>query len=245
MKYLKPSILAFSIFLCFAFRLIDKELDDNLVKVGETIVFSNKPLSDKHFVTASMSRSADDGSSFRLKNDKEGNFSLTNINQPNGPKQDDFVVFGCTGQLSRFTDNITFTFEKQKKNYFLINLDSGKVVAVFDSIVYLKLVSRNRKGNPAEYYCHEKDNSSVKYRSYSPGLTDSQKNAVEQRPANDNINLTAVPQGMKRNELYASVHKEKTLAHFTTIECKIEGNKILNFPAGNYILCEGKSLTID
>lgn len=245
MKYFRLPLFTLSICLCFAFRFIDRELDDNLLKVGETILFANKPILDEHFSTTSISRKSYDGSSFNLKKDKGDNWLLTNINRPNGPKQNDFAVLGCTGKLTRFADNITFTFEKCKKNYFLVNLDSGKVVAVVDSIEYLKLVSRDRKGNPAEYYCHEKDNSSVRYRSYSPGLTGSQKNAVEQRPANDNINVTAVPRGMKRNELYTSVHKDKTLAHFSTIECKIEGNKILNFPAGNYILCEGKSLTIE
>jgi hypothetical protein len=44
-----------------------------------------------------------------------------------------------------------------------------------------------------------------------------------------------------QDELYKAVHKEKTIAHFTTIECKIENNKIITVPS----LCEGNAFRIE
>jgi len=241
MKYFKLSIFTISVFFCFAFCITDKKLENHLLKVGETITFSNKPISDKHFTTTSMRKGAYDGSTFHLKSDKESNLSLTNINQPTGPNQDEIIIYGCTGQLKRNIDDVTFSFEKCKKKYYLINLDSARVVAVFDTISYLKLKSTNFNGNSAEFYRSEKDKSDVLYKSYSLSLEDKKTKKVYN---NTNINLMAVPKDMKKDDLFKTIHEEKTLAYFSLIEFKVENNKIVTFPKGNYILCEGNSFDL-
>lgn len=240
-KKMKWSILTIGVLFCFAFSITKNKLEKQLLQVGETIVFSNKPMLNIRYITSSMKVGAYDGTKFHLNIDSASNLSLSNLHQPNGPKQDDIHIFGCTGQMTRNEDNVTFRFEKCKNKYYLINLDSAKVVAIFDSISYLKVKSTNINGNAAEFYCADKAISSVINKSNPSSLV---INKTLEDNTQQNISITAVPSDIKINDLYKAVHKENTLAYFSSIEFKVENNKILTFPKGNYILCEGNSFDL-
>lgn len=245
MKTLKNPIALFLILACFSFKSFDEEVQKCFIKVGETISFSNKPDGTKS--SMSERKGAYDGSGFNLKIDTGNNMILSNITQSDGPKQDEFMLLGCTGSLTRSENNLTLDLTKYGRNYYLIHLESSAVVGTFDTIVRVILKSETAQRKPAEYYCQEKDRSGVHKKIAIPksnGLPTEQYPSANDVPEIRSIHLTAVPAEITKEELYASKHPSNTLAHFTKIEIELKGGKVIPFPSGSYILCEGNSFTL-
>lgn len=238
MKKIKFSILSFLIVLLCSFAVLDKELKKNLLQVGESISFSFNSKESKH-VLLSMKQGAYDGSGFHLDIDSNINIHVSHITQSTGPKQDEFTVVGCTGALTRYASHVSFRFEKNRKQYFLIDLNNAKLMDTFDSIIEVKLISSDLKGNPAAYYCSGK----ASYTSYSKSSNPNGDEAKRDiKPAS--IHLMSVPENIKRDDLFKEVHAANTLAQFSTIEIITSNNRIVRLPSGSYILCEGNTFEI-
>jgi hypothetical protein len=242
MKIFKLSIIAFMLLSTFSFTIHDKAFESNLLHVGESISFSNKPKHEKEISSFSMKKGAYDGSGFELKVDTGQNILLRSITQSNGPKQDELMVIGCSGSLTRNKDNVIFKFEKCRSKYYLIDLNNSKLIDSFDSIIQLSLSSSDIKGSPAEFYCSQKDKSAVHYKTSNPNAIEEQ---IDKKPKITNINLISVPADMKKEDLYKEVHKESTLAHFSNIELVTSTNRKVSLPSGSYILCEGNSFNLE
>jgi len=223
--------------LTFSFTLLDREFQDNLLRIGESISFSNKPKSFNEVTSVSMKKGANDGSGFDLTIDTGKNITLRRIRKSFGPKQDELLVIGCTGTMTRNKENVVFNFEKCRKKYYLIDMINAKLIASFDSIIQLSLSSTDISGNPAEFYCSQKDKSAV----YKTTSNQKDFERIDNKPAITDINLSSVPADMKKNDLFSKVHKENTLAHFSNIELVTSTNKKVNLPSGDYMICEGKS----
>ena len=241
MKILQNTIVAFVLILTFSFTILDKEFQDNLLKVGETISFSNKPKYIFERTSVSIKKGAYDGSGFDLTIDTGKNISLRSIKQSNGPKQDELLVIGCTGTLTRNKENVIFNFEKCRKKYYLIDMINAKLIDSFDSIIQLSLSSTDINGNPAEFYCSQKDKSAVHEETSNQNIV---LPKVRNTPKITDINLTSVPADMKKEDLFSKVHKESTLAHFSNIELLTSTNKKVNLPSGDYMICEGNSFNL-
>jgi hypothetical protein len=241
MKIIKNTLIAFVFLLTLSFTLKDKEFQDNLLKVGETIAFSNKPKYINELTSVSMTKGAYDGSGYALTIDTGKNITLRSIKQSNGPKQDELLVIGCTGTMTRNKENVIFNFEKCRKKYYLIDMINAKLIDSFDSIVQLSLSSTDINGNPAEFYCSQKDKSAVYEETSIPNIV---LPKVRNTPKNTDINLTSVPADMKKEDLFSKVHKENTLAHFSNIELLTSTNKKVNLPSGDYMICEGNSFSM-
>jgi hypothetical protein len=240
MKIFKNTIIAFLLLLTFSFTLLDKEFQDNLLRIGESISFSNKPKSFNEVTSVSMKKGANDGSGFDLTIDTGKNITLRRIRKSFGPKQDELLVIGCTGTMTRNKENVIFNFEKCRKKYFLIDMINAKLIDSFDSIIQLSLSSTDINGNPAEFYCSQKDKSAV----YKTTSNQKDFERIDNKPAITDINLTSVPADMKKNDLFSKVHKENTLAHFSNIELLTSTNKKVNLPSGDYMICEGNSFSM-
>lgn len=241
MKILQNTIIAFMFLLTFSFTIKDKEFQNNLLKVGETVSFSNKPKSFNQVTSVSMKKGAYDGSGFDLTIDTGKNIFLRSIKQSNGPKQDELLVIGCTGTLTRNKENVIFNFEKCRRKYYLIDMINAKLIDSFDSIIQLSLSSTDINGNPAEFYCSQKDKSAVHKETSNQNIV---LPKVRNTPKNTDINLTSVPADMKKEDLFKKVHKESTLAHFSNIELVTSTNKKVNLPSGDYMICEGNSFNM-
>lgn len=243
----KPtSVFAFILFLIIiSFKPMDKQ--EGLLKDGDTVVFSNKRDSGVTNSSSKHSKGAYDGSQHDLTIDNECNIVLSNIQQANGPKQDEFLLLGCTGNLTKKSDQVFLEFEKTRQEYYLINLDNAALVGTFEKIVRIVLKPEDALGNPAEVYCPEK----IASKGYSKTEVMGVDGKIIEVSDKDkycckitHINLTALPKGVKTKDLYVKEHKPETLAHFTKIEVVLEGGKTLTFPAGSYILAEGNSFSI-
>jgi hypothetical protein len=217
---------------------LDREFQDNLLRIGESISFSNKPKSFNEVTSVSMKKGANDGSGFDLTIDTGKNITLRRIRKSFGPKQDELLVIGCTGTMTRNKENVVFNFEKCRKKYYLIDMINAKLIDSFDSIIQLSLSSTDISGNPAEFYCSQKDKSAVHEETSNPNIVLPQ---IRETPKNTDINLTSVPADMKKEDLFSKVHKENTLAHFSNIELLTSTNKKINLPSGDYMICEGNS----
>lgn len=231
----------------FAFKNADSEMEKCIIKIGETINFSNKPFSEREKTSISMNKGAYDGSGYSLKIDTANYITISEISQSNGPKQDEFTLVGCTGNLIRNKESLTIQFEKCRKNYFLVNLDSSSLVGIFDTIFSIRLISEKLDGKPAEFYCPEKGRSGVHQRLVNLTSYDNPQNVSEDKyasPTIRSIHLKAVPFGIKNEDLYLAKHPLNSLANFTRIELKIPGGKTILVRQGSYILCEGNSFDL-
>lgn len=248
MKAIQISIAVLLLMGSSSFRISDDGLKDCFVKVGETITFSNKLASPNERSSMSMKKSSYDGVGFHCKIDTAQGIQLNNITYADGPHQDLLFVLGCTGSLTRGEENLTFTFEKCRKTYYLINLDDAKLVGEFDTIVRMVLKAETSVGKPAEYYCSEKDCSGLpkkEYRWTSKDSLNRQEAQTKYISVNSTIHLTAVPSDIKKDELNVAKHPGRSIAHFTKIEIETAGGVVKSFPQGSYMLCEGSSLLIE
>lgn len=237
---MKNKILLFILcsFSFFAFNNIEDTINQYLLKNGEEINFSNKLSVEGQKSFTTMSKKAFDKSGFKLISD-DGNIVISEISKARGPKQDEFLILDCTGKLIKNSDQVKFTFEKHKKEYYLVNLDSSKTVGTFDQISYMLIKSKTLNGLDAEFYCSQKDNSKTYVEKYSKDNV-----AQENQDTYRSISLVAVPKDIEKEELYKRFHKEKTIAYFSHIEIKDGNGKIHKYSRGNYILIEGQSLEI-
>ncbi|MFA6261125.1 MAG: hypothetical protein WC760_06650 [Bacteroidia bacterium] len=247
MKTIKIVIAFLLILSSLSFKIFDNKLDECLIKEGETIEFSNK-LSSKIIKTSmSLKMGSYDGSGFECRIDTANNIIINDITSSDGPRQDNFIIVGCTGSLTRVEENLVITFEKCRKTYYLISLDGAGLVGEFDTIKRIVLKSEKLTGGPAEFFCSEKDNTGVRFKKTIPKNKDSIKEQEEQTDddrVNSTIHLRAVPSGIKKEELYAARHAPQTLAQFTKIEVETLDGEIKSFPQGSYILCEGNTLLL-
>lgn len=237
MKHIKTSILLASIFCLVSFNLRVVQLESNILLVGDTITFSNQNTSDQ-LVSTHYKRSTKDGSSFELKSDTKQAIVLAKLAKSNGPKQDEILIFGCSGQLTRSKENIQFQLNKTKKKYFLISMENQQVIAEFDTIKSIIIQSTTNNGESGEFYCDSKTN---KISNANKMKSKGQNAALENISNQSSIHLIAVPKDIKKKELYLSNHSDKSLAYFSQIEFNVENNHVLHFPRGSYILCEGNS----
>lgn len=225
----------------FSFNNIDDTINQYLLKEGEQINFTNKFPDKNQKSSTILTKKAFDKSGFKLISNN-GNIIISEISQARGPKQDEFWVVDCTGKLIKNKDHVKFTFEKDKKEYYLINLDSSKTVGSFDKIDYLILKSKTLNGSDGEFYTAEKDKSTVHIKKIHK--KNEEIEAENNQETYRNISLVAVPKDIEKEELYKRFHKEKTIAHFSSIEIK-DGNGVIHkYSKGNYILCEGQSIEI-
>jgi len=245
-KTIKIQIVLLLIFGSLSFTSFEDEIEKCLIKVNETILFSNKLASNTLSSFSSLKKGSYDGSGFELKIDTANRITLSDISQADGPKQDEFIIVGCTGSLTRVEEILSIKFEKCRKGYYLINLDSSALVGNFDTIVKVVLKSENSNGKPAEYYCSEKvlGNRMKKMITTTNGKPKEENIMEDDNPSIRVVNLTAVPSGIKKDDLFVSKHATRTIAHFVKIEIEIKEGRIMRFPPGSYILCEGNSLTL-
>jgi hypothetical protein len=241
MKNQRIHFIFFILFISFSFTLKD-EIGKYMLRNGDVIIFSNKPAgNDKGYM--SMSRGSYDGSGFEFKLDSNKNVSISAITHARGPRQDGFIILGCTGKLARVKENLIITFEKYRKSYYLVNLDSASIVGTFDTIAKVTLKSTDLQGKPAEYYCSEKYSGNSMRIEVGPDGRQKMVKGKDNSPKSS-ISLLAVPPGTNYNDLYKANHKENTIAHFTYFSIETQDGKIILYPPGNYILCEGNTISM-
>jgi|JI7StandDraft_1071085.scaffolds.fasta_scaffold32709_2 hypothetical protein len=244
MKNSKLLVVCFIAFITLAFSISKKGLNAYLLKNDESISFSNKPLLPNSVSSFLMNKRAFDGSGYKLNIDTANNIRLSTITQATGPTNDEFTVVGCTGNLTRTKEKVTFNFEKVRKNYYLIDLKNSKLIDVFDSIIRISLKSADNYDKPCEFYCPQKKKSVVYIRSAKQNLNDNtvtnSSNIVK-----DIISLVAVPKNITKDDLFCEVHKENSLAHFSDFEIVLKNGKVLKLPKGTYMLCEGNSFALN
>ncbi len=237
-----PTQLFLLLCLFFCLSLINKhgDLKQNFIKVGESIVFSNKNSPNTSIKKSGIHRKSNDLSGFDLEMDSTHSFKISNILQAEGPKQDNFTIINCSGKLSRDESKMLIEIEKTGKKFFLFSLDKEQIAAEFDNVLSIELVATKPNGNKAEYYCSERAlwNMNKDEKEEKESLI--KFNKVVQK----NINLVAVPSSISKRDLFAVKHKPETLANFTTIEIMTDDGKKHSFPKGSYLFCEGNQLEI-
>ena len=228
-------ILLFCLSICFSFVNKHGDLKQNYIKVGETIVFSNKNSPNTITKKSEIHRKSNDLSGFDLEMDSTHSFKISNVSQAEGPKQDNFTIINCSGKLSRDESKMLIEIEKTGKKFFLFSLDKEQIAAEFDNVLSLELVATKPNGEKAEYYCSERAlwNMNKDEKEEQESLI--KFNKVVQR----NINLIAVPSNISKKDLFAIKHKPETLANFTSIEIMTDDGKKHSFPKGSYLFCEG------
>lgn len=244
MKTSKLLVACFIAFTTLAFSISKKGLNAYLLKNDESISFSNKPLLPNSVSSFLMNKRAFDGSGYKLNIDTANNIRLNTITQATGPTNDEFTVVGCTGSLTRTQDKVTFSFEKVRENYYLIDLKNSKLIDVFDSIIQISLKSADNNDKPCEFYCPQKKKSVVYYRSVNQKLNDN-TGMNNSNMIKDKISLVAVPKNITKDDLFCEVHKENSLAHFSDFEIVLQNGKVLKLPKGTYLLCEGNSFALN
>lgn len=247
MKPIKTIFAALLILCCLSFKSFDNALEQCLIREGETIAFSNKLSSTIIRTSMSLKTGSRDGGGFECRIDTGQNITVSEITQSDGPSHDNFTIIGCTGSLTRVEDHLIITFEKCRKTYYLISLDGSGLVGEFDTINRILLKSEKLTGGPAEYFCSEKDKSGVRFKKTIPKKgqrIEEQETQPDEDPVNTIIQLTAVPSGINKEELYAEKHSPPTLAQFSIIEIETSGGKITSFPHGSYLLVEGNTLLL-
>lgn len=242
MKTSKPLVVCIIAITTLSFSISKKGLNAYLLKTNESISFSNKPVLPNAVSSILMNKRAFDGSGYKLKIDTANNIRLNTITQATGPTNDEFTVVGCTGSLTRTQDKVTFSFEKVRENYYLIDLKNSKLIDVFDSIIQISLKSADNNDKPCEFYCPQKKKSVVYYRSVNQKLND---NTDMSNRVKDIISLVAVPKNITKDDLFCPVHKEISLAHFSDFEIVLQNGKVLKLPGGTYLLCEGNSFALN
>ncbi len=235
MKTLKLSIAFLFTLQSFTFNRSVNGIGQYLIKEKETIFFSIIPTRDLEVNWMNTKKAGYDGIKYEINLDTAHNITVQNISQATGPKQDELVIFGCSGSLTKLKENLSISFIKYRKKYFLINLDNSTLVGTFDSIIRVELKAETLKGKPAAYYCTQKE-----------GL---ERDTKEKTASTINkpllsVHIRAVPSNIKKKELDAKKHPPHTIGQFTKIEVEIQRGRTLTFPQGSYILCEGDSLSL-
>ena len=235
-----PTQLFLLLCLFFCLSLINKhgDLNQNFIKVGESIVFYNKNSANTSIKKSGIHRKSNDLSGFDLEMDSTHSFKISNILQAEGPKQDNFTIINCSGKLSRDERKMLIEIEKTGKKFFLFSLDKEQIAAEFDNVLNIELVATKPNGDKAEYYCSER------------ALWNMNKDEKESlikfnKVVQKNINLVAVPSSISKRDLFAVKHKPETLANFTKIEITTEDGKKHSFPSGNYLFCEGSKIEMN
>ena len=240
MKNPTQLFLLVCLFFCISFINKHGDLKQNFIKVGESIIFSNKNSSNSYFKNAHISRKSNDLSGFELEMDSTHSFKISNISHSKGPSQDNFTIINCSGKLSRDESKLLIEIEKTGKKFFLVNLDKEQI-AEFDHVLSIELVATKPNGEKAEYYCSERAlwNQNREFKKENEELIRFNKTVQ------NNINQIAVPSNISQKELYAAKHKPETLANFTKIEVTTDDGKKHSFPSGNYLFCEGSKIEMN
>ncbi len=241
MKNPTQLFLLVCLFFCISFINKQGDLKQNFIKVGESIVFSNKNSSNSNFKNAHISRKSNDLSGFELQMDSTHSFKISKISQSKSPRQDNFTIINCSGKLSRDESKMLIEIKKTREKFFLVNLDKEQIAAEFDNVLSIELVATKPNGEKAEYYCSERAlwNQNREFKKENEELIRFNKTVQ------NNINLIAVPSNISKKELYAAKHLPKTLANFTKIEITTEDGKKHSFPSGNYLFCEGSKIEMN
>lgn len=241
MKNPIQKFLLFCLIICFSFVNKHGDIKQNFIRVGETIVFSNKHNANTHSGSAHINMKSNDMSGFELKMDSTHSFEISKISQSKGPKQDHFKLINCTGKLSRDENRLLIELEKSGKKYFLVNLDQKQISAEFEHVISIELLSTKPNSEKAEYYCSERALWNLKR-----DMKEERESLITfNRTVQNNITLIAVPANITSKELYAPLHKANTLAHFTKIEITTDDGNNHSFPTGSYLFCEGNQLEIN
>jgi hypothetical protein len=232
----------------FAFTVFDEEVQSCFIKVGETLVFSSKPVGPEGKVSMTMNRGAFDGSRYKLSIDTNNRVNLAGVRAARGDKPDELLLAGCTGILTRNKQGLNINLEKSRSKYYLINLDKGQLESEFEKIVSIAVRAETPAGKQAEFYCHQKDRSGVRYVSQSrhDGAQESQEAMeVSHRLEYSTIQLTAVPAEVRKEDIYAAKHPSNSIAHFTVIELALPDGSKKTYPSGSYALCEGDGFVME
>jgi hypothetical protein len=243
----KHSLTLFPFLVTFSLNRPDGNIERHLIRNGETIAFSNKPPAPGFVTSTSVRSGSYDGSGFLYVSDTGYNITLQEITPSGTPKQDDFHILGCTGKLTRNGNQLGIRFEKIRTKYYLINLDSASLAGAFDTIVRITLKAERPDGSSVDYYCAEKYSGGRNVsKTLKPSGKDSEKIVMRRSRVREHttISLTAVPPGITMDEMSAALHQPASLAHFTGIEFEVGGGKVMRYPKGSYLLCEGNTFTL-
>jgi hypothetical protein len=183
---------------------------------GEIINFQSKPVLTKNSHSGWYKRGAYDLSSYNINIDTQGHLNVSELKGCNGKHQGEILLLHSKGNITRILDTIKVQAKTIYDKYYIIGIKENGIIDSFSADIKFDLISKTLKN------------------SYCPNL-------VSIRPE---LDICALPKGVKKNEVWKPIHKDNTIGEFAYFAVIDSEGKSLIFPQGDYVIIGADTLSL-
>lgn len=183
---------------------------------GDEINFSCGPKSLAEEFAGMQSRGSFDMTSFKLVYDKTGNVTISEIRGAKGDHQSELIFTLCSGTFTRSDDTLIASTNTIFRKLFLIGINNKVLLDSFTAPITIKLTSRTLKNGRCP-------------------------NLITTRTF---VHVVALPEFIDPEVIYHKTHKPNEIGHFAFFEIVDSNGRMVNLPAGDYVLTGANSLSI-
>jgi hypothetical protein len=216
--------MRYKVFLIAAIHLMafkTSEVISYRLKNGDQASIQYKPDNARHFLS-SINRSSYDGTKYSVLIDSLNRVKVSNLREAVFANSNDLQIFGCNGSLTQSdSGELTINLKSENLQHYIISLQKPFKIDTYGTSINVNISARNADNTPAQFLIPN----------WKPTLKD---------PA-----VIAIPEWAKNKVHYKPKQSAKNISRFTRFVVTDESGKMFSYPAGDYVICSGKSITTE